>query len=207
MGGSACISDIIDQLELFSETVSRVHDSGFVRDLKSRKRIGFKLSVGRDRPPEFMRNWPKEDLVNGFLLPFRMLIQKRDPSSWRQIGELVETLDVPAKYKDAFRQARINLNDFLDNPTIDSCAIKFEFPGAPESNRDLLYTFLYGYYAHAGSTYRKRLEQWRQSPTSFIALEYGFIHILITVSDLSYRMSEQIIKPMIEFLRRQEVRA
>jgi len=207
MNGSIGISEIIDQLELFSETVSRVHDSGFIRDLKCRKRIGFKLSVGKDRPFELMRNWPAEDLVNGFLLPFRMLIQKRDPSSWRQIGELVETLEVPAKYKDAFREARINLNDFLDNPTIDSSAIKFAFPGAPESNRDILYTFLYGYYAHADEIYRKRLEQWRQRPTSFIALEFEFINIIIKISDLSYRMSEQINKPMIEFLRRNEVRA
>lgn len=74
MSGSACISDIIAQLELFSETVSRVHDSGFVRNLKSRKKIGFTISVEKGGPVEVMKRWPEEDLVSGFLLPFRMLI-------------------------------------------------------------------------------------------------------------------------------------
>lgn len=82
--------------------------------------------------------------------------------------------------------------------------IKFEFPGAPESNREILYTFLNGYYAHYDSEYRKKLEQWRQIPMIFGLLEFEFINIIIAVSDLSYRMSEQINKPLIEILRKHE---
>ena len=191
-----CMSDVINQLELFSEIVSRVHDSGFVRDLKSRGKISYTISGEKGRPVEVMKSWPEEDLVSGFLLPFRMLIQKNDPCSWQQICELVEDLDVPAKYKDAFREARINLNEYLDKSIT-----QIKFTGAPETRREILYTFLYGYYAHADPKCRNKLEQWKQIPMIFDLLEFEFINIIITVSDLSYRMSEQINKPLIEILR------
>jgi len=201
---NASSSDNIAQLQLFSETASRVHDSAFVKDLKSRGKIGFTISGKKDRPVEVMKRWPEEDLVSGFLLPFRMLIQKNDPCSWRQICELVEDLDVPSKYKEAFREARINLNDYLDTA---STTIKFQFTGAPKTRRELLYTFLYGYYAHVDPKCRKKLDQWKQIPLIFDMLEYEFINIIINVSDLSYRMSEQINKPMIEILRARATRA
>jgi len=203
MSGNTGISEIIEQLELFSEVASRVHNSGFVKYVKSQKKIGFHFSVHHNRPPEFMKNWPEEDLVNGFLTPFRMLIQRNEPSSWRQIGKLVDTLNVPAKYKDSFRRARINLNDYLNSPAGSKINMSFEFSGAPENHRDILNTFINGYYSHYSE--RKRLENWRIHPTTYYCLEFLFINILITISDLSYRMSEEINKPMIEFLRRQEV--
>ena len=201
MSTNAPMSDIINQLELFSETVSRIHESGFIKDLNTRDKIGFTITSKTGKKVDVMKRWPEEDLVNGFLLPFRMLIQKKDPCSWRQICELVENLDVPSKYKDAFRDARINLNKYLD----DSIIFIVQFTGAPETNREILNTFLYGYYAHADPKCKKKLEQWKKYPWVFDILEYQFIIIIIQVSALSYRMSEQINKPMIEFLRKHDV--
>ena len=201
MSASASISDIINQLELFSQTVSRVYNSGFVRDLKSRGKIRWTISGEKGKPVEMMKSWPEEDLVNGFLLPFRMLIQRNDPCSWRQICELIEDLDAPAVYKDAFREARINLNEYLDQ----SSTVKMEFTGAPQTRREILYTFLYVYYAHADQECRDKLKQWKQIPMIFGMLEFEFMNVIITVSDLSYRMSEQINKPLIEVLRSRNI--
>jgi hypothetical protein len=128
------MSDVINQLELFSETVSRVHDSGFVRDLKAQRKILLRISAKKGRPVELMKSWPKEDLVNGFLLPFRMLIQKNDPSSWPQICKLVEGLIVPSKYKKTIRETRNKLNDYLDK---SGDTIK-----TPETYRVILDAFL-----------------------------------------------------------------
>ena len=99
MDENAHLSEVITQLLLFSETASRVHDSCFVKDLKSRGKIRYSMSSKKGKPVEVMKSWPAEDLVNGFLLPFRMLIQKNDPCSWRQICELVEDLDVRAQFE------------------------------------------------------------------------------------------------------------
>lgn len=198
MNTSASMFEIINQLDLFSKTVSRIHNSDFIRDILSRDKIGFTITSKTGEKIDVMKRWPEENLVNGFLLPFRMLIQKNDPCSWRQICELVETLDVPSKYKDAFRDARINLNDYLDG----SASLLVQFPEAPETTRELLNTFLYGYYAHADQKFKKKLEQWKKYPWVFDILEYQFIIIILQVASLSYRMSELINKPMIEFLRK-----
>lgn len=190
------MSKVIEQLELFSETATRVHNSGFVKDLKNRGKISYEISGKRGARVEVMKSWPEEDLVNGFLLPFRMLIQKNDPSSWRQICNLINSLEVPDDYKIPFREARRSLNEYLDKPITHLI-----FSGAPENRREILLTFIYGYYAHADPQCREKLELWKRMPVIYDMLEFEFMNIIISVSDLSWRMSEEVNKPLIDYLK------
>ena len=143
-----------------------------------------------------MRNWPEEDLVNGFLLPFRLLIHKRHPGSWRAIGKLIRKLDNSISIKKDFIQQQKYLNEYLD-----SVPEKIKLPDNAVTRRDILLTFLNGYYAHMGSKESERLEVWRKNQVIFDLYELIFMGIVITLADNSYCVSESLVKPLITQLR------
>lgn len=147
---------------------------------------------------EATKNWPDEDTINGFLLPFRMLVMGKERVSWKKMGELYETLSGPEPFVSDFCEARHNLNEYLEKTTIHN------FDLSPKTNRDLMHVFLYGYYSHSNKEKRERINYWRSLTMIWEMLELEFIMIIITISDLSYRVSEEINKPVIEYLKKQE---
>lgn len=190
------MSDIIEQLELFSETVDRIMESRFVKWTLEQKKISVKWKSGREGL-EVTKNWPDEDMINGFLLPFRMLVMGQERVSWRKMGELYETLSEPEPFVSDFCEARENLNEYLETPT------NYKFDLGPKTNRDLMHVFLYGYYSHSDKEKRERIDYWKSLTMVWEMIEFDFINIVITISDLSYQVSEKINKSVIEYMKKQ----
>ena len=135
--------------------MSTLGRSRFAKAVLAQKNITLRMP-GNSQEAEFL-NFDEED-CRSFLLGCRFLLQDNERVSVRNIWRLFE-----ARIADSAWFARINpprwkLNDYLDQDA------PFAVPGGGTiTNRLLLYTFLYGSYAHHNREHRERLREWEAS--------------------------------------------
>jgi len=187
--------EIIETLELFTEQANRLYNSKFVTWARTVDKIQI-IMTADEKGAEVAVNWPEEDEINAFLLPFRFLIQDNERCSWNNISKLYEELEITPSYKESFLNSRKNLNEYLDSKIVE-----FALHGKHYTHREVLDTFVYGYYAHSNKEKRKLFDEWKKNLFGFKNLEFFFINTIVDISELTYRISETVNKPVINELK------
>src|SRR5262245_57956512 len=100
-------------LILFNEKAERLARSSFLKQLDETP-LSLTLTFGVD-DPEISSTAPGEDPVDAFVLTLRFFLQDKEPSSFRRLADVYETLPIPEALRKRFRTTRRNLNAFLDS--------------------------------------------------------------------------------------------
>ncbi len=145
-------------LQRFCAKVQELEDMRFLRQARSTG-IKFRMEWDRGGPMTQTRHGPDEESVKAFLLTLRFFLQDNEPTSIRKIAKLVQISGVRQDLKDRFEDERNALNRHLDS----SGNVNVVASGHTYTRRDVLYTFLYGLYAHHNEQYALRLKLWRSS--------------------------------------------
>jgi len=115
-----------------------------------------------------------------------MLGQDNDPSSLRNIGNRISTLNVTQKLKEDFARSHTEFNAYLNSAP----NIRVEGVGA-DTNRIIFETFMYGKYAHHNKNHLARLDAWCDAPF-FADLEAQFDIIVSQFLHAAQAMAAQV---------------
>jgi len=102
--------DYLEQLVQFNEHAERLMNKSFVLQLFSQK-IGVTLSASQGNPLKIKINSPEEESIEAFILTLRLFIQKSEKSSFPQMEEAYENLQISNYHKTQFQRARKSLNE------------------------------------------------------------------------------------------------
>ena len=120
--------------------------------------------------PEF-----SPELIDAFILNYRLLVQTKDGISFRQIlpslGECESLHDSLPDFADDLEKTSDGLNHFLDSAS----GLRYEDKNL--NNRGIVDAFLYGYYSHESEEKRSTLIRWSEA-NRFEMLHLAFISIL-----------------------------
>jgi len=155
---------------------------------------GNKIKIS-DEEYKFIK--PDEEAIDAFILTFRFFIVKNEATSFVKLSKLTKSPEISDEWKLDFIYAKTILNEFLDNH-YGTYMINgnLETP----SNRDVLYTFLYGGLVHANqSVMIDKFEQWQNSPffdfqqLTFISVLQRVLRIILFIADISKREIERFV--------------
>lgn len=117
-------------------------------------------------------NLPDEEELEAFLLTGRMFVQNNDPVSFGNMGKLVDDAGVSEGWKERVRNARTELNGYLDSLS------NFNIDGKDRTHREIFNIFLYGGLAHTDPKLAPIYELWKSNPMGYPLVEQGFHRIL-----------------------------
>ena len=143
--------DYLKALKLFNEKTETLKKSNFTKTLL-KKGIGGKFSWKKDEN-SILEIWrPDADEIRAFVLTFRFFIQNNEKSSFRNMAKIYDELPISAEKKESFKNTRKKLNDFLDS--------KSRIGIDDSTNRDIVWTFIYGDLSHADETKKEIYDRW-----------------------------------------------
>lgn len=184
----------LEALELFNTKAEILKKSSFVKFLRE-QRTGIIISWEKDKPVAIEPRWPDVEALRAFALTFRFFIQKKETSSIRNVARIYDDLPISQEKKDLFKNARKNLNQFLDSDSpakIDHQAV---------TRREILRVFMYGELAHADRSKKEMLDLWLSYPlfdavvfTEFIYILWVFVTFIQWVSSLNKEVLEELGK-------------
>jgi len=166
-----CNQEDLEALELFNGKAEILKNSSFVKFLLEQK-PGFTISWDKDESMRTETRWPNEEAIRAFILTFRFFIQKREKSSFRRMARVYDNLPISQEKKELFKNARKKLNEFLDSNS--PLAINEQFL----TYRQILWTFIYGEFAHANEKYKPMYDQWMSYGIFTMMLYHEFISTL-----------------------------
>jgi len=167
------IVEDLEALRLFNEKAFELRESRFTQ-MASHAETGITIFFGPEKPIEVERIGPDDEALKAFLLTFRFFVQDNERCSIRNVAAAYERLSVPEERKDLVRKARLDLNDFLDQPTF------MKFGQDQVFHRRILDVFLYGNLAHSKDDKREVLESWRATPGLWPIMYNEFVFVLTT---------------------------
>jgi hypothetical protein len=167
-------------LNLFNSKVSILVDSHFIDYIRSNPSQKFTLSVKKQN-----NGWnvsttvdiPTQKDIDGFILTLRQFFQNNDPISIRNLAKLYDSTQILDQSKLKIHQLRADFNSWLDsNPNIN-----FTLNNSNITRRDLIWTFLYGLFAHSKEHYVRTINVWRNDLILWNLLRLEFVSALIGV--------------------------
>ena len=168
-------------VEIFIETVNELRDSSFAKQIKNGVRVD--LVVGQDGL--FSRfDGPERDTVKAFLLTLRFFGQNNEETSLQNMSGRIQSFDVGGSLIEEFQRLRYELNTFLDEPL----NVPVQAIGA-DTKLDVYNAFLYGIYAHANPTRRRKVKEWERNPF-YADLEAQFCMIAAQYMAVLAKMAE-----------------
>jgi len=183
----------IEALELFNEKAEKLRNCRFTKTLFKEK-SGFRMSMKKDKPIETERWGPDEDSIDAFVLTFRFFIQDNEKSSFTNMAKIYDKLSISKKKKVLFKDARNNLNKFLDSTPVAKIVIN----GKSFTHRDIYEIFIYGGLSHANESKKTMYDLWMNTPLRDMAIN-NFVYILGTVMNfISYvqNLNKEVIKEL-----------
>lgn len=182
----------LEALELFNEKAEILKNSTFLKFLIEQK-PSIRSSWKDGEPFEIETRWPDEEAVHAFVLTLRFFIQKKERSSFRQMARIYDNLPISQQKKKLFKDARKNLNDFLDSES------PFRSHAQAITFREILKVFIYGELAHADEKKREILDKWRVVALFYAMMYQEFLYILAFVTNsIAYveNLNEEVIKEL-----------
>jgi hypothetical protein len=179
----------IQKLEEFNEkTVEMFEKRQFIKFLKESEKLT------SDGITEILH----DDIISAFMLDIRFFFNKRDIAI-ETIAESYEILPISSEIKKQFFDWRTALDSYLDKK------ITMTLYGNTPSQKDVLYTFLYGHYAHYQhfyprdpTDYKKIYDSWRKDKISFPLLMVHLFsilnHLLVAICSVSYLNKQALIE-------------
>jgi len=163
-------------LELFIEKAETLKNWAL-----SMKKFGGLMGIIRNTEEE---EWHFHPEIQGFLLTFRMFIQKGDGIALylqdsRGQRERPKLLDLPGMSDTWHEKAEQAYN--LIATVLHSTPPNLMYNGEPITRWKVLETFLYGYFAH--NNQREAYDQWRQDRDLFGNLQLEFTTTVAFISD------------------------
>jgi len=186
----------IEALELFIEQADRLGKSSFYKYLEKQGRVAVILEATKGGKASVTSFFPDEDSINGFLMPLRLLIQKRDRCSYRALSKLIPTLPISDELKQSFMKNRDDLNSYLDGNTMFSVDNEGVL-----TRRRILWVILYGKIAHADPDYRPAYNHWMKIPIISQFIMGEFVNIILSIGDLTRLLAENTIKEILDELK------
>ena len=148
--------DELFALKLFNEKAAKLESGGFVRGLLAH---GLKLRI--DMEPQvttYTLEGLDQDAIDAFVLNYRFFCQNNDAISFQNMAELYSRLPIDEEQKPMFKDARQQLNDFLDAPS------GFGINNDIHTYRRIVDTCVYGGLAHANKEKKKEYDLWMRTP-------------------------------------------
>jgi len=148
------------------------------------------IGIFRSAREEEWQNYPE---IRGFLLTFRMFIQRRDrialyvsDQGSPKRPELLDLADMSDSWYEKLGQAYKWVADAL---TIAPPNLIYD--GKPITRWEVLETLLYGDLAHMNPAKRKTFKQWQDKPDLFGNLQFEFVGILAFMFDQILVVAEE----------------
>lgn len=160
------MSDYHEILRAYNDKVKRLEDTRmYQRYAESTPKVvcivqDFKFGEFKNCHGEFIahfRSWLEDfdqDDIDAFVLSYRILTQDNDRLSVGSLGRIYDLNWIPREAADKFREARTQLNDYLDNTTTTVTV------GCPVRIRELLDVIIYGALAHSNPTKEATFKEW-----------------------------------------------
>lgn len=161
-------------LDLFAEKFGKLRRSTVWKAVETNS-IRFSLKAQRGEPVELDVEGPSEEAVDAFVLTLRFFLQNNERISIGNMARLIQELPIDQEVKDRVAAGRKRINAFLDQP----CGIKVD--GDHPSNREVLYTFLYGGLAHANPDKRPLFLKWASQGIVFGVMQQIFYRCLVEI--------------------------
>lgn len=158
-------------MENFVKRTERLERSSWAKRIAAQGGTDLSMSFGTGGS-SMSHNLPNEEELDAFLLTGRMFVQNNDPVSFGNMGKLEGDPDVSEGWKDRVRNARAELNGYLDS------ASNFNIDGVARTHRDIFKIFLYGGLAHTDATLAPIYELWKSNPLGYPLIEQRFHGIL-----------------------------
>ena len=180
----------VQDMLLFNEKVGKLENGKFFQYiLRQRPKITIKKNA--NQPAEIDVLIPDEDATDAFILTVRFFIQDNESTSLSNMAKLYESMDISDEQKENIRQARNNLNEYLDSESM------ITWRKQRLSRRDIFDTFIYGGLAHANEIKKKIYDEWTVDKVTSHGFEFEFTNILLTfLSPLKYikKLNLQILE-------------
>jgi hypothetical protein len=150
----------IDQLQTFNNLANRLIDTRFFKDTRDKspsKAFNWTMNEQTDKLDNFRYTRDRihdDEAIMAFVLLFRLFIQK-DPTSIGEMAKLYDNLPIDPAYKTGFSDLRKYLNGYLDSLG------RTTTPDDP-TMRKILWTTIYGEYAHLDEAKREILKTWEK---------------------------------------------
>ena len=173
------LKDRVDRLRHFA--IPKLAKAGLLR-------TSAQAALGQDGPPGTRH--PSQEEIDAFVNNIRFFIQKNETTSFKNLAQTYERLQVPEELKIEFRRFIRKLNHWLDSKS------SLGFDGAALTHRQVFDTFIYGDVAHQNRKKRELFDRWRESPVSFPIRETQFVDILGKFSGFLTEASEIIDKTL-----------
>jgi len=159
-------------LDEFFELIEELRSIRFMRDLLSQDSIT--VTHRGDWDKASIMDFDEDD-CRSFLLSFRLLLQDNDKISIRCISKIIENNDFSDDCKRLVDNERFSLQLSLSS----QCPIAVP-DGDSVTNQEVVYTFLYGFYAHRGmnKTRRERYLLWKKDSRQFYPLKSQFLCLM-----------------------------
>ena len=107
-------------------------------------------------------------------MTFRFFIQDNEKSSFRNLAEIYNELDISEKLKHDFNFARNNLNSFLDSNSHISINGVLTY-------RSIMEVIVFGGLSHANKNKKKLFDSWMSDPINGNFILNDFIYVLGTI--------------------------
>jgi hypothetical protein len=173
----------LETLKDFNEKAEKLLNSSIGKGVLSqdlRCTMSWKVGEGTTiTSPDF-----NPELLDAFLLTFRMFIQNNDRISIGRMKALYDEMPIRQELKDGFDQARDDLNVYLDLRPI------FTVAGEPKSYRDL---------SHMNESKRATFRQWMSNPvvephiwTQFLMILAKFLGVISFIRVFNYEAIKEL---------------
>lgn len=169
--------DHLAALHLFNEKADKLKRCSFTR-LVFEQDSGVSFSAKLNEEIKIERLGPGEEAIDAFALTFRFFIQDNEKSSFRNLDTIYNDLPITQLQKDLFRNARKELNSFLDSSSM------FNLNNEILSNRHILEVFMYGGLSHANEKKKIIFDSWIVNPFLSQYLQNEFVFILANVMNV-----------------------
>ncbi|MGB2842228.1 MAG: hypothetical protein WBC40_07115 [Halobacteriota archaeon] len=166
--------EIIESLRLFNEKYDKLMSLGFVKKIFEEK-IGFTMSVKKDAPVDFQRHGPEGESIDAFVLTYRFFIQNNERISFQNMSEIYGRKEITQDRKEAFKNIRETINNFLDSNSILTINDK------TYTHREIQDIFVYGGLSHANKAKKRIFDSWKRNQLLFGMLEEDFVGTLATI--------------------------
>ncbi len=172
--------EIRKALELVVLKAKQVENSSYFKHVWRNEGLNFKFSF-ECVDGMLQSNFPEEGDLEAIILTVRMFIQDNDQVSFGSLARLLDSCEVSEEWKYWFKHFRFLLNESLDRN------LKLTVNGISYSERDVLNTFVYGFYSHTKPKYLETALAW-QSCSDFPIMKFEFhtivSNLMFTIANL-----------------------
>ncbi|TFG20670.1 MAG: hypothetical protein EU530_02550 [Promethearchaeota archaeon] len=171
----------IETLLLFNHKVDRLVNSVFLENIKRNPQHTVRFNAQNRGNNKWdlstTNNLPSENTVDGFILTLRQFMQNNDPISIGNIAKIYDSESKLSNVKSDFDSHRANLNSYLNSGPRNQII----YNNKQLNRRDILWTLLYGHYAHSDEKYLKVSQTWLSNPILSGLIQMEFVDILVNI--------------------------